>query len=143
MKEFGAMTSDAYSPWARDDIFTRTPDTNEIRIDALLATLPSLGLAISYSDLENDDAGIYFISPNCELESYRALTGKISSNFMCDLMAIKEALDNYHNREIKSSNDIFLFLDTKSAFQVILRDNSQLTQDIIALINRVAEAQRT
>ncbi|GFS87431.1 hypothetical protein TNCV_207501 [Trichonephila clavipes] len=33
--------------------------------------------------------------------------------------------------------------DTRSALQLILRGNDQLTQDIIALVNRVIEVQRT
>ncbi|GFU75975.1 hypothetical protein TNCV_2088131 [Trichonephila clavipes] len=57
-------------------------------------------------------------------------------------MAVKEALDNYHNRAIVSSSGILLFADSRSKLKVILRGNSQLTQDMIALINKVVVTQR-
>ncbi|GFT25445.1 hypothetical protein TNCV_182591 [Trichonephila clavipes] len=66
----------------------------------------------------------------------------ITSNFTCELMAIKEALDNYHSRAIVSFNDNLLFSDLKPALQAILRCNSQLTQDIIPIINKVVATQR-
>ncbi|GFV04622.1 hypothetical protein TNCV_294991 [Trichonephila clavipes] len=58
-------------------------------------------------------------------------------------MSIKEVLDNYHSRVIESSRSILLFSDSRYALQGILKGNSQLAQDIIALINRVVAVQRT
>ncbi|GFV44482.1 hypothetical protein TNCV_4737361 [Trichonephila clavipes] len=78
----------------------------------------------SDSDLDKGGAGIYFVHPNGEHESYRIPTVKISSNFTCELMVIKRSLNSYHSR-------------------LILIGNSQLTQDIIALINRAVAAQGT
>ncbi|GFX97663.1 hypothetical protein TNCV_3065511 [Trichonephila clavipes] len=53
------------------------------------------------------------------------------------------SFDNYHNRLIESSSGILLFSNARSTLQAILSGNSQLTQDIIALINTVVAAQRT
>ncbi|PRD17660.1 UNVERIFIED_CONTAM: hypothetical protein NCL1_63716, partial [Trichonephila clavipes] len=83
----------------------------------------------SDSDLDKGGDDIYFIHPNGGLESFRIPTGKISSNFMCEHMAIKGALDNYHNWAIERNSGILLFSDSRSALQVIQRSNSQLTQD--------------
>ncbi|GFT95323.1 hypothetical protein TNCV_3326091 [Trichonephila clavipes] len=68
---------------------------------------------------------------------------KTFSNFKCELLTIKGALDNYHSREIESSSGIPRFSDSMSALQAIQRVNFQLEQDIIALINGIVGAQRT
>ncbi|GFT25189.1 dnaJ homolog subfamily C member 5 [Trichonephila clavipes] len=61
----------------------------------------------SDSDLDKGGDDIYFIHPNGGLESFRIPTGKISSNFMCEHMAIKGALDNYHNWAIERNSAIY------------------------------------
>ncbi|GFW17101.1 RNase H domain-containing protein [Trichonephila clavipes] len=65
------------------------------------------------------------------------------SQILCELIAIKVALDNYPNRATKILSGILLFTECRSALQVIQRGSSQLKQDIISLLNRVFVAQRT
>ncbi|GFV72923.1 hypothetical protein TNCV_1974701 [Trichonephila clavipes] len=58
-------------------------------------------------------------------------------------MVIKGALDNYDNRAIEISSCMLLFSDFRYALQATQRGNSQLTHDIVALINRVVVVQMT
>lgn len=66
-----------------------------------------------------------------------------ASNYTCVLVAIKEALNLYYSKAIQNSNGLLLFSDSRTALQAILRGNSQLTRDIILLLNKLTTAQRT
>ncbi|GFW04872.1 uncharacterized protein TNCV_4881071 [Trichonephila clavipes] len=54
----------------------------------------------SKSKLDNGGSELYFIHPNGKLESYSIFTSKISTSVTSEFMAIKGALDNYHNSGI-------------------------------------------
>ena len=73
---------------------------------------------------------------------YCTINRKISSNYMCGFIVIKRALDIYHSRAIKSSCSFLIFTDSGSALQEILRDSSQVTQEIISFSNRIVATQR-
>ena len=106
-------------------------------------------LAIAFTDgssdssLDRGGAGIYLTYANGNSESRKISVGKIASNYTCELVAIKEALSLYYNRYIQNSNGLLVFSDSHSALQAILKGNSQLTQDIILLLNEITTAQRT
>lgn len=96
----------------------------------------------SDSSLDRGGAGIFLTHANDKSESHKISVGKIASNYTCELVAIKEALNLYYSKAIQNSNGLLLFSDSRSALQAILRGNSQLTQDIILLLNEITTAQR-
>lgn len=106
-------------------------------------------LTIAYTDgssdsnLDRGGAGILFTYVNGKSESHKISVGKIASNYTCELVAIREALNIYCSKEIQNSNGLLLFSDSRSALQAILSGNSTLTQDIIQLLNKITTAQRT
>ncbi|CAL1288993.1 unnamed protein product [Larinioides sclopetarius] len=106
-------------------------------------------MAIAFTDgstdssLDRGGAGILLTYVNGKSESHKISVSKIASNYTCELVAIKEALNFYHYKDIKNSNGLLLFSDSRSALQAILRGNSQLTQDIILLLSKITMAQRT
>ncbi|CAL1278784.1 unnamed protein product, partial [Larinioides sclopetarius] len=97
----------------------------------------------SDSSLDRGGAGVFLTYANGKSESHKISVGKIASNYTCELVAIREALNLYHNKDIQNSNGLLLFSDSRSALQAILRGNSQLTQDIILLLRKITTAQRT
>ena len=96
---------------------------------------------ISNSDLDKSGDGIHFIHTKGEHESHNIPTGKFSSNYMCEHIAIKRALYIYHISAIESSCGILMFTESRSVLKEILRGNSQLTQEIIVLVNRTVAVQ--
>lgn len=110
---------------------------------------PTQNLAIAFTDgssdssLDRGGAGIFLTYANGKSESHKISVGKIASNYTCELVAIREALFLYCHGDIQNSNGLLLFSDSRSALQAIIRGNSQLTQDIILLLNKITTAQRT
>ncbi|CAL1264458.1 unnamed protein product [Larinioides sclopetarius] len=97
----------------------------------------------SDSSLDRGGACVFLTYADGKPESHKISVGKIASNYTCELVAIKEALNLYHYNDIQNSNGLLLFSDSRSALQAILRGNSQLTQDIILLLRKITTAQRT
>ncbi|KAF8796655.1 hypothetical protein HNY73_001004 [Argiope bruennichi] len=96
-----------------------------------------------HGGLDRSGAGIILTYANDKYESHKISLGKIVSNYTCELVAIKEALNLYYTKAIQNSNELLLFSDSRSVLQAILRGNSQLTQDIILFLNEITKAQRT
>ncbi|GFW72572.1 uncharacterized protein TNCV_3798001 [Trichonephila clavipes] len=94
----------------------------------------------SDSDLDKCTAEIYLIHQMANLSPIEFTWIRFPQTLLASLWPLKKLWNNYHNRPIESSSGILLFSGSKSA--AVVRSNSQLTQDIIVLINRVVAAQR-
>ncbi|GFV20065.1 RNase H domain-containing protein [Trichonephila clavipes] len=101
--------------------------------------------AITYTDgssdrsLSNVGAGIILLLPDSNNYKHKINTGIISSNFTSELMAIREALILYQQdpHVIDSTEGLVIFSDSKSAIEAIRNGETNISCDIITLLEQL------
>ncbi|GFW35815.1 transposable element Tcb1 transposase [Trichonephila clavipes] len=101
--------------------------------------------AITYTDgssdrsLSNGGAGIILLLPDGNNYKHKINTGIISSNFTSELMAIREALILYQQdpHVIDSTEGLVIFSDSKSAIEAIRNGETNISCDIITLLEQL------
>ncbi|XP_054724287.1 uncharacterized protein LOC129234319 [Uloborus diversus] len=117
--------------------------------DCVICMIEGNDLTIAYtngssnSNLDRGEAGVFFIGPDGAQECHGIPVGKIASNYTCELVAIKSALEIYLSGEDQSSRSIIIFSDCRSALQAIQGSKCQLSHQIIELINKIIAAQKS
>ncbi|GFW86581.1 RNase H domain-containing protein [Trichonephila clavipes] len=109
------------------------------------AILSQDNFAIAYTDgssdrsLSNGCAGIILLLPDGNNYKHKINTGIIASNFTCELMAIREALILYQQdpHVIDSTEGLVIFSDSKSAIEAIRNGESNISCDIITLLEQL------
>ncbi|GFX42008.1 RNase H domain-containing protein [Trichonephila clavipes] len=84
-------------------------------------------------------AGIILLLPDGNNYKHKINTGIIASNFTSELMAIREALILYqqHPRVIDSTEGLVIFSDSKSAIEAIRNRETNISCDIITLLEQL------
>ncbi|GFW30403.1 hypothetical protein TNCV_453411 [Trichonephila clavipes] len=109
-----------------------------------IAILSQDNFAIAYTDsfsdrsLSNGGAGILLLLlPDGNNYKHKINTGIIASNFTSELMAIREALILYQQdpHVIDSTEGLVIFSDSKSAIEAIRNGETNISCDIITLLN--------
>ncbi|GFX33740.1 RNase H domain-containing protein [Trichonephila clavipes] len=101
--------------------------------------------AIAYTDgssdrsLSNGGAGIILLLPDGNNYKHKINTGIIASNFTSELMAIREALILYQQdpHVIDSTEGLVIFSDSKSAIEAIRNGETNISCDIITLLEQL------
>ncbi|GFX99109.1 RNase H domain-containing protein [Trichonephila clavipes] len=101
--------------------------------------------AIAYTDgssdrsLSNGGAGILLLLPDGNNYKHKINTGIIASNFTSELMAIREALILYQQdpHVIDSTEGLVIFSDSKSAIEAIRNGETNISCDIITLLEQL------
>ncbi|GFX12622.1 RNase H domain-containing protein [Trichonephila clavipes] len=110
-----------------------------------IAILSQDNFAIAYTDgssdrsLSNGDAGIILLLPDGNNYKHKINTGIIASNFTSELVAIREALILYQQNPhvIDSTEGLVIFSDTKSAIEAIRNGETNISCDIITLLEQL------
>ncbi|GFU71851.1 RNase H domain-containing protein [Trichonephila clavipes] len=100
---------------------------------------------IAYTDgssdrsLSNGGAGILLLLPDGNNYKHKINTGIIASNFTSELMAIREALILYQQEPhvIDSTEGLVIFSDSKSAIEAIRNGETNISCDIITLLEQL------
>ncbi|GFW83003.1 RNase H domain-containing protein [Trichonephila clavipes] len=101
--------------------------------------------AIAYTDgssdrsLSNGGAGIILLLPDGNNYKHKINTGIIASNFTSELVAIREALLLYQQNPhvIDSTEGLVIFSDSKSAIEAIRNGETNISCDIITLLEQL------
>ncbi|GFS87452.1 RNase H domain-containing protein [Trichonephila clavipes] len=101
--------------------------------------------AIAYTDgfsdrsLSNGGAGIILLLPDGINYKHKINTGIIASNFTSELVAIREALILYQQdpHVIDSTEGLVIFSDSKSAIEAIRNGETNISCDIITLLEQL------
>ncbi|GFV13161.1 RNase H domain-containing protein [Trichonephila clavipes] len=110
-----------------------------------IAILSQDNFAIAYTDgssdrsLSNGGAGIILLLPDGNNYKRRINTGIIASNFTSELVAIREALILYQQNPhvIDSTEGLVIFSDSKSAIEAIRNGETNISCDIITLLEQL------
>ncbi|GFU14095.1 RNase H domain-containing protein [Trichonephila clavipes] len=110
-----------------------------------IAILSQDNFAIAYTDgssdrsLSNGGAGIIFFLPDGNNYKHKINTGIIASNFTSELVAIREALLLYQQNPhvIDSTEGLVIFSDSKSAIEAIRNGKTNISCDIITLLEQL------
>ncbi|GFX94094.1 RNase H domain-containing protein [Trichonephila clavipes] len=86
---------------------------------------------------------VFFISPNREYEYYKIQVRKIASNYTCELIAIKSALENLLSKSSQDSSGIISFKDSKSTLQAIQKGKCQISHKIIQSFDKIIIKKRS
>ncbi|GFS63542.1 RNase H domain-containing protein [Trichonephila clavipes] len=89
--------------------------------------------------LSNGDTGIIILFPDGNNYKHKFNTGIIASKFTSELMAIREALILYQKcpHVIDSTEGLRIFSDSKSAIEAIRNGESNISCDIITLLEQL------
>ncbi|GFW97689.1 RNase H domain-containing protein [Trichonephila clavipes] len=122
-------------------------DTVTLRQKGLetIAILSQDNFAITYTDgssdrsLNNGGAGIILFLPDGNNYKHKINTGIIASNFTSELVAIREALILYQQdpHVIDSTEGLVIFSDSKSAIEAIRNGETNISCDIITLLEQL------
>ncbi|GFW51524.1 RNase H domain-containing protein [Trichonephila clavipes] len=101
--------------------------------------------AIAYTDgssdrsLSNGGARILLLLPHGNNYKHKINTGIIASNFTSELMVIREALILYQQdpHVIDSTERLVIFSDSKSAVEAIRKGETNISCDIITLLEQL------
>ena len=132
-------------PCTKTEPVTLIKEKGDHTVQELTTSTP--GLAIAYTDgssdsnLDRGGAGVLFFGPDGEQECHSIPVGKIASNYTCELVAIRCALEIYLSKVDQGSNGIIIFSDARSALQAIQRGWCQLSHKIIELIHKIIATQ--
>ncbi|GFX40793.1 RNase H domain-containing protein [Trichonephila clavipes] len=110
-----------------------------------IAILSQDNIAIAYTDgssdrsLSNGGAGIILLLPDGNNYKHKINTGIIASNFTSELMAIRKALILYQQdpHVIDSTEGLVIFSDSKSAIEAIRNGETNISCDIITLLEQL------
>ncbi|GFW01444.1 RNase H domain-containing protein [Trichonephila clavipes] len=110
-----------------------------------IAILSQDNFAIAYTDgssdrsLSNGGAGIILLLPDGNNYKHKINTGIIASNFTSELGAIREALLLYQQNPhvIDSTEGLVIFSDSKSAIEAIRNGETNISCDIITLLEQL------
>ncbi|GFT67541.1 probable RNA-directed DNA polymerase from transposon BS [Trichonephila clavipes] len=110
-----------------------------------IAILSQDNFAIAYTDgssdrsLSNGGAGIILLLPDGNNYKHKINTGIIASNFTSELVAIREALLLYQQNPhvIDSTEGLVIFSDSKSAIEAIRNGETNISCDIITLLEQL------
>ncbi|GFV57426.1 RNase H domain-containing protein [Trichonephila clavipes] len=110
-----------------------------------IAILSQDNFAIAYTDgssdrsLSNGGAGIILLLPDGNNYKQKINTGIIASNFTSELVAIREALLLYQQNPhvIDSTEGLVIFSDSKSAIEAIRNGETNISCDIITLLEQL------
>ncbi|GFV00325.1 RNase H domain-containing protein [Trichonephila clavipes] len=110
-----------------------------------IAILSQDNFAIAYTDgssdrsLSNGGAGILLLLPDGNNYKHKINTGIIASNFTSELMAIRESLILYQQdpHVIDSTEGLVIFSDSKSAIEAIRNEETNISCDIITLLEHL------
>ncbi|GFW26712.1 RNase H domain-containing protein [Trichonephila clavipes] len=110
-----------------------------------IAILSQDNFAIAYTDgssdrsLSNGGAGIILLLPYGNNYRHKINTGIIASNFTSELVAIREALILYQQNPhvIDSTEGLVIFSDSKSAIEAIRNGETNISCDIITLLEQL------
>ncbi|GFV73581.1 RNA-directed DNA polymerase from mobile element jockey [Trichonephila clavipes] len=110
-----------------------------------IAILSQDNFAIAYTDgssdrsLSNGGAGIILLLPDGNNYKHKINTGIITSNFTSELVAIREALILYQQNPhvIDSTEGLVIFSDSKSAIEAIRNGETNISCDIITLLEQL------
>ncbi|GFV57660.1 RNase H domain-containing protein [Trichonephila clavipes] len=110
-----------------------------------IAILSQDNFAIAYTDgssdrsLSNGGAGILLLLPDGNNYKHKINTGIIASNFISELMVIREALILYQQdpHVIDSTEGLIIFSDSKSAIEAIRNGETNISCDIITLLEQL------
>ncbi|GFU79650.1 RNase H domain-containing protein [Trichonephila clavipes] len=110
-----------------------------------IAILSQDNFAIAYTDgssdrsLSNGGAGIILLLPDGNNYKHKINTGIIASNFTSELVAIREALLLYQQNPhvIDSTEGLVIFSDSKSAIETIRNGETNISCDIITLLEQL------
>ncbi|GFT49654.1 RNase H domain-containing protein [Trichonephila clavipes] len=110
-----------------------------------IAILSQDNFAITYTDgssdrsLSNGGAGVILLLPDGNNCKHKINTGIIASNFTSELVAIREALILYQQNPhvIDSTEGLVIFSDSKSAIEVIRNRETNISCDIITLLEQL------
>ncbi|GFW42395.1 probable RNA-directed DNA polymerase from transposon BS [Trichonephila clavipes] len=121
--------------------------TNKLRSYGLetIAILSQDNFAIAYTDgssdrsLSNGGAGIILLLPDGNNYKHKINTGIIASSFTSELVAIREALLLYQQNPhvIDSTEGLVNFSDSKSAIEAIRNGETNISCDIITLLEQL------
>ncbi|GFW85110.1 RNase H domain-containing protein [Trichonephila clavipes] len=110
-----------------------------------IAILSQDNFAIAYTDgfsdrsLSNGGAGIILLLPDGNNYKHKINRGIIASNFTSELVAIREALILYQQNPhvIDSTEGLVIFSDSKSAIEAIRNGETNISCDIITLLEQL------
>ncbi|GFT70846.1 RNase H domain-containing protein [Trichonephila clavipes] len=110
-----------------------------------IAILSQDNSAIAYTDgssdrsLSNGGAGIILLLPDGNNYKHKINTGIIASNFTSELVAIRETLILYQQNPhvIDSTEGLVIFSDSKSAIEAIRNGETNISCDIITLLEQL------
>ncbi|GFX72157.1 probable RNA-directed DNA polymerase from transposon BS [Trichonephila clavipes] len=110
-----------------------------------IAILSQDNFPIAYTDgssdrsLSNGGAGIILLLPDGNNYKHKINTGIIASNFTSELVAIREALILYQQNPhvIDSTEGLVIFSDSKSAIEAIRNGETNISCDIITLLEQL------
>ncbi|GFU81590.1 ATP-dependent DNA helicase [Trichonephila clavipes] len=93
----------------------------------------------SLVSLSNGGAGIILLLPDGNNYKHKINTGIIASNFTSELVAIREALLLYQQNPhvIDSTEGLVIFSDSKSAIEAIRNGETNISCDIITLLEQL------
>ncbi|GFX57751.1 probable RNA-directed DNA polymerase from transposon BS [Trichonephila clavipes] len=123
----------------------RRPCNSQTKGLETIAILSQDNFAIAYTDgssdrsLSNGGAGIIFLLPDGNNYKHKINTGIIASNFTSELVAIREALLLYQQNPhvIDSTEGLVIFSDSKSAIEAIRNGETNISCDIITLLEQL------
>ncbi|GFX04593.1 RNase H domain-containing protein [Trichonephila clavipes] len=123
----------------------RRPCNSQTKGLETIAILSQDNFAIAYTDgssdrsLSNGGAGIILLLPDGNNYKHKINTGIIASNFTSELVAIREALLLYQQNPhvIDSTEGLVIFSDSKSAIEAIRNGETNISCDIITLLEQM------
>ncbi|GFV42602.1 probable RNA-directed DNA polymerase from transposon BS [Trichonephila clavipes] len=123
----------------------RRPCNSQTKGLETIAILSQDNFAIAYTDgssvrsLSNGGAGIILLLPDGNNYKHKINTGIIASNFTSELVAIREALLLYQQNPhvIDSTEGLVIFSDSKSAIEAIRNGETNISCDIITLLEQL------
>ncbi|GFX02749.1 RNase H domain-containing protein [Trichonephila clavipes] len=123
----------------------RRPCNSQTKGLETIAILSQDNFAIAYTDgssdrsLSNGGAGIILLLPDGNNYKHKINTGIIASNFTSELVAIREALLLYQQNphDIDSTEGLVIFSDSKSAIEAIRNGETNISCDIITLLEQL------
>ncbi|GFT95279.1 RNase H domain-containing protein [Trichonephila clavipes] len=128
-------------------MFQKKEDPVTLRQKGLetIAILSQDNFAIAYTDgssdrsLSNGGAGIILLLPDGNNYKHKINTGIIASSFTSELVAIREALLLYQQNPhvIDSTEGLVIFSDSKSAIEAIRNGETNISCDIITLLEQL------
>ncbi|GFT57029.1 probable RNA-directed DNA polymerase from transposon BS [Trichonephila clavipes] len=122
----------------------RRPCNSQTKGLETIAILSQDNFAIAYTDgssdrsLSNGGAGIILLLPDGNNYKHKINTGIIASNFTSELVAIRALLLYQQNPHvIDSTEGLVIFSDSKSAIEAIRNGETNISCDIITLLEQL------